>query len=68
MKARIPAQDYLMPKPIILITMMFWISSLYPIFSPLLLDPHPIGGNQGKDANFLYFSKVRFLKNEDLDQ
>lgn len=56
-----------MPKLIILTTMIFWISSLYPIFSPLLLDRHPIGGNQGKDAYFLYFSKMRFLKNEDLD-
>lgn len=57
-----------MPKLIILTTMIFWISSLYPIFSPLLLDPHPIGGNQGKDASLLHFSEVRFLKNEDLDQ
>lgn len=67
-KTRIPLQDHMIPKPVILTTVLFWIFCLYPVFSPLFLGPHPSGEIRGeKKCLFLSFFPGRFLKNEALD-
>lgn len=59
-KIRIPAQDYMMPKPIILTTVLFWIFCLYPIFSPLFLGLHARGKSRKEKKKIPFLSKEVF--------
>lgn len=47
-KTKIPTQNYLLSKSIVLTTLLFWLSWPYPIFSPLFSDSYPIGNMGGK--------------------